>query len=556
MLIIAMISVGAFGIYGMKDANTGFRLLYQDRMVALGDLLEVQRLLLRNRGAVSRAVAIDDLETTKALAASITKNAEQLDTSWKEFLQTNLLPEEKSIAQEFEIQRDKFRSEFLLPARKAMAEGDTATARELLLTKDELLYAPLRESIVKLTDFQSKAGEGEYLASQSTYERMVELAVGLILLTTVGGALLGWKLVNNLNVGFSKAIKTSETIAIGDLTSTIEVSGKDEVAQLLVSLSKMQQSLSDVVQSVHRGAEGVATASSQIAQGNGDLSARTESQASALQETAASMEELNVTVRQNADNALMANKLAINASAVAMRGGEAVTQVVTTIHEISESSNKISDIIQVIDSIAFQTNILALNAAVEAARAGEQGRGFAVVAAEVRALAQRSASAAKEIKTLILDSVERVDQGRSLAAQAGSTMQEVVSSIRQVTDLVGEITAASTEQSAGVNQVGEAVTQMDQATQQNAALVEEMAAAAQGLRSQADGLVSAVGVFKLSSKQGNATPKVEMGVSDPGNVAKQQASWDIPPQLRAAESTTVPKKLMGAKNQDGAWEEF
>ena len=269
-----------------------------------------------------------------------------------------------------------------------------------------------------------------------------------------------------------RAVKLASTVAAGDLSSRIDTHGKDETAQLLQALDGMQSSLIGVVANVRSNAEGVATASAQIAQGNLDLSGRTEGQASALEETAASMDQLGSTVKQNADNARQANHLAQSASTVAILGGEVVGQVVETMKGINDSSQKISDIISVIDGIAFQTNILALNAAVEAARAGEQGRGFAVVASEVRSLAGRSADAAKEIKALITASVERVEQGTALVDKAGATMTEVVTSIQRVTDMVREISAASVEQSAGVSQVGEAVTQMDQATQQNAALVE------------------------------------------------------------------------------------
>lgn len=283
------------------------------------------------------------------------------------------------------------------------------------------------------------------------------------------------------------------------------------MGKLLDALKRMQQALVRTVGLVRQNSQSVSTASSEISKGNSDLSTRTEQQASALEETAASMEELNSTVRQNADNARQANQLAVSASTVAVHGGEVVGQMVTTMREINQSSKKISDIIGVIDGIAFQTNILALNAAVEAARAGEQGRGFAVVASEVRHLAGRSADAAKQIKALIVDSVQRVSQGTALADQAGATMSEVVGSIQRVTDLMGEISAASTEQSQGVAQVGEAVTQMDQVTQQNAALVEQMAAAASSLNTQALELVRAVDFFKLSDEhappiQANALP--------------------------------------------------
>jgi methyl-accepting chemotaxis protein len=298
----------------------------------------------------------------------------------------------------------------------------------------------------------------------------------------------------------NRAVGVARAVASGDLSQEFDSTGKNETALLLGALKDMQTSLATVVSSVRLGSEGVSAASAEIALGNHDLSARTESQASALEETAASMEELSATVKQNADSARQANQLATSASGVAARGGEVVARVVDTMKGINEASHKIAAIISVIDGIAFQTNILALNAAVEAARAGEQGRGFAVVASEVRSLASRSADAAKEIKTLINASVERVEQGTSLVDQAGTTMADVVSSIRRVADLMGEISAANAEQSAGVNQVGEAVIQMDQVTQQNAALVEEMAAAASSLKAQAQDLVQVVSVFKLGAR--------------------------------------------------------
>ena len=313
------------------------------------------------------------------------------------------------------------------------------------------------------------------------------------------GALVAWWITRSIVGPITEAVGVAERVAEGDLQSSIDVTRSDETGRLLIALKAMNESLVGIVSTVRTSSDSIATGSSQIAIGNADLSQRTEEQASALQETAASMEQLGSTVKQNADNAREANHLAMSASAVAQKGGEVVGQVVDTMRDINDSSKRIVDIISVIDGIAFQTNILALNAAVEAARAGEQGRGFAVVASEVRNLAQRSAEAAKEIKTLITASVERVEQGSALVGQAGVTMEEVVTSIRRVTDIMGEISSASTEQSQGVTQVGEAVSQMDQVTQQNAALVEESAAAAESLKQQALQLVSAVAVFKIDN---------------------------------------------------------
>ena len=362
---------------------------------------------------------------------------------------------------------------------------------------------PLADNYLQSLDALRKAMSTQLAASQAdtttlAHASQVLLGVGTLVAVALG-ALLALSVTRSIVRPVQRGKLAAESIADGDLTHAINATGTDETGQLLQALATMQSRLSTIVGNVRHNAEGVATASVEIATGNNDLSARTEQQASALQQTAASMEQLGSTVRQNADNARQANQLAMSASTVAVQGGDVVAEVVDTMKGINDSSKKIADIIGVIDSIAFQTNILALNAAVEAARAGEQGRGFAVVAGEVRSLACRSAGAAREIKSLIGASVERVEQGTRLVDKAGTTMTEVVASIRRVTDIMGEISAASSEQSSGVSQVGEAITQMDQATQQNAALVEQSAAAADGLRLQAGQLVDAVAVFKLAS---------------------------------------------------------
>ncbi len=323
------------------------------------------------------------------------------------------------------------------------------------------------------------------------------LTLGLLLALLVGAGALALAFMRSITGPIREAIVVARAVADGDLRQHVQVDGDNETAQLMAALRSMQHSLVRVVGTVRLGAESVANASAEIAQGNQDLSARTEGQASALEETAASMEQLSSTVKHNADNAREANQLARTASNVAVKGGETVAQVVDTMKGINDSSRKIADIIGVIDGIAFQTNILALNAAVEAARAGEQGRGFAVVASEVRSLAGRSAEAAKQIKALITDSVSRVETGTTLVDQAGTTMQEVVQSIRRVAELMAEISTATAEQSAGMAQVDQAVSQMDQTTQQNAALVEEIAAAAASLRGQTEELMQAVSVFKF-----------------------------------------------------------
>ncbi|MEO6854270.1 MAG: methyl-accepting chemotaxis protein [Rhodoferax sp.] len=380
------------------------------------------------------------------------------------------------------------------------------TAATILVTKVSPIQDQWAETIGHLVAIQDANVAAALTDNGLQHRQLVAAAGGAFLLSFLLAAAAAWHISRGIVRPLGEAVGIARRVAAGDLTAQIDGQRTDEVGQLLTSLRDMQSSLVRVVANVRLGSENVATASAEIAQGNDDLSARTEGQASALEQTAASMEELSSNVRQNADSSRQANELAMNASLVAVRGGEAVGQVVETMKGINDSSRKIADIIGVIDGIAFQTNILALNAAVEAARAGEQGRGFAVVASEVRSLAGRSADAAKEIKTLIHTSVERVAQGSAQVGQAGATMAEVVDSIRKVTDIMGEISIASNEQSLGVAQVGEAVAQMDQATQQNAALVEEMAAAANSLRQQSHELVQVVAVFKLRGGTDLNTP--------------------------------------------------
>ena len=348
---------------------------------------------------------------------------------------------------------------------------------------------------------QQKNSQLQYEEARADYAAARNMLVGSALVSLlVAVALALWvvrSILSELGGEPADVATLARAVADSDLSSAIHVRAGD-AHSVVAGMARMQDALSAVVRDVRGNAESVATASAQIAQGNADLSQRTEEQASALQQTAATMDQLGTTVRNTADNAKQANQLAQGASGVAAQGGEVVSRVVDTMKGINHSSKKIAEIISVIDGIAFQTNILALNAAVEAARAGEQGRGFAVVASEVRSLAQRSASAAKEIKTLITDSVEQVEQGSALVDQAGQTMADIVGAIRRVSDIVAEISAAATEQSAGVVQVGQAVSQMDQVTQQNAALVEESAAAAESLKQQAAQLVQSVAVFQLA----------------------------------------------------------
>jgi len=428
------------------------------------------------------------------------------------------------------------------------------------------LLASLLTAVKEYIGYSKEQAKLNVEASAAEYASQRTLLLVISAFAAVMAVALGWlitrRLVSSLGAEPADLSDAAQRVAQGDL-SPVRGANEAPAGSVLASMGTMQGQLVGLISQVRTSADSIATASAQIAQGNNDLSGRTEEQASALEETAASMEQLSSTVKQNADSARQANQLAQGASAVAIKGGDVVGQVVETMKGINDSSKKIADIIGVIDGIAFQTNILALNAAVEAARAGEQGRGFAVVASEVRNLAGRSAEAAKEIKSLISASVERVEQGTALVDQAGATMTEVVGSIKRVTDIMGEISAASVEQSAGVSQVGEAVTQMDQATQQNAALVEESAAAAESMKVQAQQLVQAVAVFKLSGNGGYAGAATtassavaeRRGPDRTKNVVRP--AFKATPAVRPA-AATEPNELVGAGAKTGTdnWESF
>ena len=431
---------------------------------------------------------------------------------------------------------------------KMLEEGKLEEAGAFLLADFQTSQTHYFEGVQALTVYQEEMmkKDGQTMEDDGAFAKTMTEALTLV--AALVAAAIAFFTTRSITVPIAEAVDFATKVAEGDLTSTVAVKTHDETGQLLTALIHMQENLVRTVSSVLQGSEGVATASAEIAQGNNDLSARTEQQASALEETAASMEELSSTVQQNADTARKANQLAMSASSVAIKGGEVVGQVVETMKGINDSSRTISDIISVIDGIAFQTNILALNAAVEAARAGDQGRGFAVVASEVRSLAGRSAEAAKEIKSLIGASVERVEQGTTLVDQAGVTMTDLVDSIKRVTDLMSEISAASSEQAAGVSQVGEAVTQMDQVTQQNAALVEEMAAAASSLKSQAGELVQTVAIFKLGAGQHLALPKAHTRAPASKSIPfkGQERRLDAPKPRPAAAARPAPYKATAA----------
>jgi methyl-accepting chemotaxis protein len=433
--------------------------------------------------------------------------------------------------------------------------NDLDGAKAYLSTTLRPILADYKKAIMGQIELQQELAAQDAAAAATLYANTRKLMVALGVLALAGAAALAWWITGTITRPMRRALEVADAVAAGDLSTRVEVTSKCEVGQLLASLKAMNENLVNTVATVRAGTEAIGTASAEVAAGNQDLSSRTEQQASSLEETASSMEELTSTVKQNADNARQANTLAEAASGVAARGGEVIKDVVTTMEQINEASGKITDIISVIDGIAFQTNILALNAAVEAARAGEQGRGFAVVAGEVRNLAQRSAAAAKEIKSLIADSSDKVGTGSRLVKEAGSTMTDIVHSVRSVTDILNEITSASQEQSAGIEQINEAITQMDTVTQQNAALVEEAAAASQSMQDQAARLSAAVAVFKLD----HAAAPVAVAASVAAPVRKalpaaRQAVAKRPAPAAAAKPAAPRGKAHAAA--EGDWEEF
>ena len=559
LLIALIIGITVYAIQMMKDDSAAFS-NYIQGIQARADAANKVRLAVDERAIAARNLTLvtspEDVVQEKAAveraAGDVRKHlAELQELAGKPGVSAEVRAKVDAIAR-IESQYE--------PVAMAILGMVLDNQREAAVTKMNAECRPLLAALMRATAEYSTFTAGRSLemikeAEAATAQRQLVLIVGGVLVTALAcwAALL---IVRAIVRPLNQAVDLIGEIAQGDISREIKVDTKDEFGRLLLALSGMQQSLVSLVSSVRQGAEGVSTASAEIAQGNMDLSARTESQASALEETASSMEELGTTVRQNADNASQANQLAQSASGVAQQGGQVVEQVVETMRGISDSSQRIAEIITVIDGIAFQTNILALNAAVEAARAGEQGRGFAVVASEVRSLAGRSAEAAKEIKQLIEESVQRVSAGSQLADRAGSTMNNVVSSIRRVTDIVGEISAASSEQSAGVGQVGEAVTNIDHATQQNAALVEQMSAAASSLKSQAQDLVHAVSIFKLGAADAALRPAA-------GALAAQTvesrpvAARAKAPRPGAARPVRMPAPaLMARTASDGSWESF
>lgn len=553
LLAAALIALTVLGLYGQSEAVKGLDTVYQDRVLPLGQLQSIVDNYAVNIVDASHKVSDGALTWTKAQNAISTGLAE-IESTWQSYLGTLLVPEEERLVNALRpllASADAALSEL----QQILQRQDQAALEAFVSDKLYPVIDPIVEGFHALMEVQIEVAETTYEQASAQYLSNRNMIITALVVVLTGGVLLAWLIIAGINRQLGaepyRVAEIAERVADQDLSLEIQTKANDN-SSVLVAMKRMVTHLAGVIAEVRQSSEAIHLGASEIAAGNADLSSRTEQQASALEETASSMEELTATVKQNADNARQASGLALEASATAERGGDVVGQVVKTMHGISNSSQQIAEITNVIDSIAFQTNILALNASVEAARAGEQGRGFAVVAGEVRNLASRSADAAKEIKELIEGAVSQIQAGSSLAENAGTTMEEVVGAVRRVTDIMDEISAASQEQSQGIDQVSQAVGQMDEVTQQNAALVQEASAAAASLEEQASRMEQAIAKFRLTR---TASAPKQLPAPKQGRSTKPHARPAALPPSERLESPGKPEPRQTAPAED-EWEAF
>jgi methyl-accepting chemotaxis protein len=546
---IMLIFIGVISIYSSQYNITQIKEHTLKDAISSNEIARIKYRMELNRRELMSAIQHDPSFSMSALHDHpVTKHINSIADNNKVLLEKLHLystsitdPQEQKLLDQWLIDSDNLGINSIQESINSIKDNKWQVAEELAVKKVNPIYIKSELASKTLVNYLTKRDEATNISVNNMIEDTTYVLITIIILSSIIGIILGWLLINRIMKPLQQAVDIAKLVSEGDLTSNITIENEDEIGILLHTLKTMNTNLSHIISEVRTGTETISTASRQISAGNLDLSNRTESQASSLEETASAIEELTSTVKQNADNAHQANQLATSASSIAIQGGNIVANVVETMGQINDSSRKIADIIGVIDSIAFQTNILALNAAVEAARAGEQGRGFAVVASEVRSLAQRSAVAAKEIKALINDSVEKIEIGNKQVNQAGVTMKEVVSSVQQVNDIMNAISVASKEQSTGIEEVNQAISQMDEVTQQNAALVEEAAAASKSMQDQSIHLDSLVNQFKIIGQK--STPKP--------NQSKTTTQRPIPTTKNKIKS---PSKSPSNYNED--WEEF
>lgn len=552
MVVLLSIVLGSFSALQLAKVNRAATDLGENWMPSIRVLLDLKsNITLYRIQELYHTLSKDDAEM-KQYEDMMGTTMAKIESERQGYAKLISSPEEKASYQDFLKLWDDYMKTHAVVVKLAH-EQKADEARSIVRGEGRNIYFKLSDSIEKLVKMNIEGGDKSKLAGEEIYQNSLKWIIILLLVCAILSVIVALWIARIVSRPIQDAVNLAETVAAGDLTGHIEVNTTDETGMLLKALQQMNASLQNTVSQVRSGADTIATASSQIAAGNLDLSSRTEQQASALEETASSMEELTSTVKQNSANARHANELAVSASEIAEKGGHVVTEVVQTMDSISESSQKIVEIISVIDGIAFQTNILALNAAVEAARAGEHGRGFAVVATEVRNLAQRSASAAKEIKQLISDSAIKVEAGSDLVARAGLTMEEIVTSVKRVTDIMGEISTASREQESGIEQINLALSEMDTVTQQNAALVEEAAASASSLQDQAGQLAEVVSIFKLKNA---AVSQAPIPLAAARQARGSTSAMKVSPYKKKVEPRNLRKLPATANEMHAQWEEF
>ncbi|MRW87965.1 HAMP domain-containing protein [Pseudoduganella sp. FT26W] len=559
LLGLLIIFIGVRGIQTLRTSNDVLKDVYSNSMVSMKAIYEAQIQIDRARLSLDRVAMAPDAANVPETLKRTQDFIDNSEKFWKTYYALPFGDGEKALADKVAAQREALVKDGLMVAIKAINDRNKPEIERMMLSEVTRLFRLYTDSSEKLSTYQLDASAEQYNQSQAAYQRNMALAIAAIVIGILLAAVSGVLLLRAVMAPLNQAIGYFQAMAHGNLSNHIQLGRKDEMGEMMEGLAQMQERLAGTVRSVREGSDAIATASSEIAAGNLDLSRRTEQQAASLEETASSLEELTSTVKQNSDNARQANTLASSASDIAVKGGELVTRVIDTMGSITQSSDKIADIIGVIDGIAFQTNILALNAAVEAARAGEQGRGFAVVATEVRNLAQRSAAAAKDIKALITDSVEKVGSGSALVNEAGTTMEEIVTSVKRVTDIISEISSAGREQEVGIEQINTAVAEMDTVTQQNAALVEQAAAASQAMQEQAARLAEMVAVFQveggnIAARKTASAPVRTAARPAPAAPAARKPALKAPKPAAKPAAAAAPRKAPADNSQE--WEEF